>query len=119
MPELKDCQFFISDIPTDNLQDETSSIDLFAIADIIGEPMTITLPYIYTINKDIDYIAWYNTDDVIEGGTLPIVFTQEIGYDGTKYKYEGFMCIESMVPCTLYTQVEYTKADKVTIERSG
>jgi hypothetical protein len=52
--------------------------------------MTITLPYTYAINKDIDYIAWYDIPMGSDGGAsiqLPIVFTQEIGYDGEYYSY--------------------------------
>lgn len=117
-PALKDAQFFISDIPTEDLQDETSSIDVLVRADVIGEePMTITLPYIYTINKDIDYIAWY---DMPLGSTgesiqLPIVFTQEIGYDGELYCYQAFVSSGevAVLMTQVYTQVEYTKADKI------
>lgn len=117
-PALADAQFFISDIPTDNLQDETSSIDVLVIADIIGEePMTVTLPHIYTINKDIDYIAWCDMPMGSDGGEsvkVPIIFTKEIGYDGEVYSYQGLVYGEGiMFPCTLYTQVEYTKAGKI------
>lgn len=118
VPALADAQFFISDIPTDNLQDETSSIDILAIADVLGaEPMTVTLPYTYAINKDIDYIAWCDMPMGSDGGEsvkVPIIFTKEIGYDGEVYSYQGFIGdAEGILPCTLYTQVEYTKADKV------
>ena len=120
-PELVDAQFFISDIPTDNLQDETSSINVLVITSILGEePITLTLPYIYTINKNIDYIAWHDMPIESDGSiSLPIIFTHEIGYDGEKYSYSGFINQDGLlIPSTLYTLVEYTKADTVLFENS-
>ena len=128
MAGLKDIQFFISDIPTDDLQDETSSIDVLMIDDtLLGGSMTVTLPYIYTINNDIDYIAYTemilsNPDEGNITIQTPIVFTQEVGHDSDKgYIYSGYVNLleRGMQPCTLYTQDEYTKVDKVIIEISG
>lgn len=118
---LSDMRFFISDIPTSDLQDTSSSVNILVLGNDPDETMTRRIPFIYTINKDIDYIAWYGMPIGSDGPSIqmPVIFTQEIGYDGEQYSYQGFISSEIMVvPCTLYTTVEYTKADKVFVEAS-
>jgi hypothetical protein len=80
-----------------------------------------TIPYVYTVNKDIDYIALYDISQVIEGApniNMPIVFTKELEHDDEGYLYEGFVgsIEQGGFFCKLRTPVEYTKSDTVIVE---
>ena len=112
---LSEMRIFISDIPTSDLQDTSSSVNMLILGDKPDDVFTQRIPFIYTINKDIDYIAWYDMPIAGIGSVqFPVIFTQETGYDGEQYSYQGFIAQDvCLVPCTLYTQVEYTKAEKV------
>lgn len=119
---LSEIRFFISDIPTSDLQDTSSSINILILSNGSDEGTTLRLPFIYTINKDIDYIAWYDMPMGSDSGAsvqVPIIFYQEVGNDGEVYNYQGFALLgETVMPCLLFTQVEYTKADKVVVTAS-
>lgn len=115
---MSDYRFFISDIPTSDLQDTSSSINILVLGNSPNWSLTRRLPFIYAINQDIDYIAWYDLHQAIEEGpsvNVPIVFTKELEHDDEGYLYEGFVMTEILSPAKLFTPVEYTKSSEVVV----
>ena len=116
-------QLFVSEIPSTDPQNMSSNIRVKVImnAQVVVESL---LPPICIINKDIDYIVQFSLPLGSESGSatiaIPGVVTQELGYDDIGYKYQ--ICVSPMFfgnPFAIcYTEVEYTKADKVSIEVS-
>lgn len=115
-------QIFVSEIPSTNPQNMSQNIKVKVVMDaqVVYEGL---LPPICIINKDIDYIVHFSfplAESIFI--TLPGVVTQDLGYDGLGCKYQlvtsPMICGGVECCCIGYTEVEYKKADKITIELS-